>query len=99
MNTTMSTTDHAHLSPTTTPSIPPDPLAHPGVIRIILEPGQAAPFPAIGETFVCLGPGSWPEAPGRSVLYLVPVDRERLRDAQRIIVGTHRAAKIKTPKP
>lgn len=74
----------------------PDPLAHPGVIRIALSERATAALLACGECFQIVGKGSYPTDPGRMVIYCQPCTMQQATAAGQIIDGTHRAQRIRT---
>ena len=78
-----------------TPPPRPDPLAIPGVIRIPLDPGQAAPFAGLGECFAITARSSYPHEPGWCLLAL-PVSHEVGTAACNVALGSHKAVKVKT---
>jgi hypothetical protein len=78
--------------PTPTRPPRPDPLAIPGVIRIPLDPHQAAPFAGMGECFVAIARASYPSAPGWCMLVL-PVDKETAAAACRVAMGKARTVR------
>jgi hypothetical protein len=78
-----------------TPPPKPDPLAIPGVVRIPLDEGTAAPFAGLGECFAVIGRASYPNAPGWCLLAL-PVPHNVATAACNVALGSHKAVKIKT---
>jgi hypothetical protein len=73
----------------------PDPLAQPGVVRIALSERATAALLEVGEAFAIVARGSYPTAPGRMVIYLLPVPRATAQAACNVILGTHKASRIK----
>ena len=47
-----------------------------------------------GECFAIVGKGSYPDAPGRMVLCLLPIPKEQADAACRVALGTHRAVRM-----
>lgn len=83
------------------PILPRRPLEHPGSIRILL--GQAASDAIAANGDFHLGAITHPtaqdpeETRGRLILVAVPTTKQRLDEAARVILGTHRAVKISKP--
>jgi hypothetical protein len=75
-----------------------DPLAIPGIVRIPLEPGQAAMLAGLGELFIAISPASYPSQPGLALLVL-PTSKELATDACRVALGECRATRIRPVKP
>ena len=68
-----------------------------GIVRILLSRAASDALTATGENaFAIVGKASHPEIPGRWVIHLAPVEWETAMDASRVLLGTHRAVKIKT---
>jgi hypothetical protein len=79
-------------------SLPEDPLREPGTIRLLLSAGASQALTDSGhECFQIVGKTSYPALPGRWAIYLRPVPLKIAQDACNVILGTHRAAKIKIP--
>jgi hypothetical protein len=74
-----------------------DPLALPGVIRILLGPTASRVLSESGEqSSVVVGRGSYPSDPSRWVIYLKPCSLEVANAACSILAETHTATRIKT---
>jgi hypothetical protein len=64
--------------------------------KIILGKTASEALTRSGENaFLVIGRASHPDEPGRWVLHIVPATVDQLNNAHRVIVGTHRATKIK----
>lgn len=83
----------------TTAPLRPDPLRRPDVLILDLTTEQALPFAQLGECFAVVGRGSYPGHVGRLCLYALPVSHSVAVDACNVLLGTHRAVRIKTPTP
>ncbi|MEI6606240.1 MAG: hypothetical protein WCP35_13095 [Verrucomicrobiota bacterium] len=79
------------------PILPTGPLSAEGVVRIRLSEAAGAALAAVGESFVDVSRGFYPDRHGRMVIYCSPCPFDVARDACGIIAGTHRAQRIKTP--
>ncbi|MCX6875392.1 MAG: hypothetical protein NTW21_16530 [Verrucomicrobia bacterium] len=89
----------AHDSQTcsTAPLERPDPLAVPGIIRVLLSVGVSQVLEQSGEQcFTIIGKASYPATPGRWAIFLAPVPLKTAAAAAGVILGTHRATRIKT---
>lgn len=75
-----------------------DPLAHPRVTRIPLDPEQSEILREMGDTFVVIRPTTGPCHRGGMTLLCLPVDISTAKAAESVALGTHRAVKIQTPK-
>jgi hypothetical protein len=92
-------TDNSPIVVAPPPVAPPDrpeTLACPNVTRILLSERASAALLAAGEAFAIVGRGSYPDAVGRMVLYLLPVPKRQADDACAVALGQARAVK---PKP
>jgi len=68
-------------------------------VRILLSEAASAALLAVGDAFAIAGRASYPEADGkRVVIHLLPVPKPLADQACGVILGTHRAAKIREPK-
>jgi hypothetical protein len=68
-------------------------------VRILLSEAASKVLLDAGECFIIAGRGSLPHADGtRVVLHLMPVDKKTADQACGVLLGTHRATRIK-PKP
>ena len=77
---------------------PPKPTAEtPQSVRILLSETASKTLLEAGECFMIAGKTSHPEQPGRIVIHLVPVPKDLADKACGVVMGTHRAAKIKAP--
>ena len=75
-----------------------DPLAIPGVIRILLSERSSLALTESGETvFALIGRQSWPGDPKRWVIYLKPSTLQPANAATRVLNGTHTARPIRKP--
>jgi hypothetical protein len=90
----------------TTPATSPDrqhevdPLAHPNVRRLLLSESTSRYLSESGEQcFQILAKGSWPACPGRWVILIAPVLMAVAVAASNVILGTHKAVRIKPPVP
>ena len=80
------------------PILPPGPLAMPGVVRIRLSEAAGNALAAVGEAFVVVGKGRYPDSDGRMVIYCQPAQLAVVNAACDVATGTHRAVKIKPAK-
>lgn len=84
-----------------TPILPSSTLEHPGSIRILLGQAASDAIAANGDFHLAAithpRPTDPPEAMGRLVLVCIPTTKQRLDEAARIVLGTHRAVKISKP--
>jgi len=67
------------------------------VIKIILSERATAALLAASECFAIVGKGSYPEAPGRMVIYCQAVPMATATAACQILAGSHRAQRVKVP--
>lgn len=74
----------------------PDPLAHPGVVRILLGEAASKALLEVGEAFAIVGRTSYPDQPGRLAIFCQPCPMATATAACQILAGTHRAQRIKT---
>jgi hypothetical protein len=72
-----------------------DPLAMPGVTRLLLSERASAVLLEAGECFTIVGKGSYPDQPGRMAVYLQAVPMATAAAACGVIAGTHTARRIK----
>lgn len=63
------------------------------VHRLILSPEQSAFLAERGRHFVIVTPGSYPEAVGRHVLFLVECGDERAGEACDVALGKRKAGR------
>ena len=77
----------------------PDPLAHPRAVCIALDCEQTESLLEHGTTFIVIARETYPGNPARLQLLALPVPLEVAKSAESVALGTHRAAKLKTPKP
>ncbi len=86
----------------TSPVLPPHPLDRPGVIKIVLSEAATVALGAAGPHHLVVATMADATAPeharGRMVLLCLPISKQAADDAYRVATGTHRAAKIRTPK-
>ena len=79
-----------------------DPLAAdipPRVIRIPLNADQTAQLAAAGAgAFNIISRRSYPGDPGRWIVTVAPVSWDRAVAASGVLLGSHRAVRIQTPK-
>ena len=74
-----------------------DPLAPPGVTRILLSEAASRHLTESGEEcFAIVSRQSWPADPKRWAIYLLPVSLRTANDATAVLLGKARAARIKT---
>ena len=67
-------------------------------IRILLSEAASAALTASGErAFTILCKASYPEQPGRWVIHLAPVEWETAVAASNVLLGSHKAVRIKAP--
>lgn len=74
-----------------------DPLAVPGVTRILLSEASSRHLVAQGEAFAIVGRSSFPDQPGRMAIFCQAVPLATATAACQILAGTHRAQRIKPP--
>lgn len=83
--------------------LPPHPLDHENVVKILLGQTASDALRAIAPHFLAIitqADGTAPiEAQGRLVLHCLPLSQELADDAFHVATGTHRAVRIKQPKP
>lgn len=80
-------------------AIPRDPLECPGVVRVLLSPGVSRILTESGENcFAIVGRASYPATPDRWCVLLKPVPKKLADEACGVLLGSHRAVKIK-PQP
>jgi hypothetical protein len=83
-------------------TLPPHPLDHPGVVKILLGPTASATIRATGDHHLVMtrpaNHGDPPEAAGRMILVCLPLDLEVLNAAARVALGKARATTIRNPK-
>ena len=73
-----------------------DPLAAPGVIRILLSEAASAVLSEAGsDCFAIVARASYPADHRRMVIYLRPVDHATAQAACGVLAGTHAARRIK----
>lgn len=67
-------------------------------IRILLSEAASLALTESGErAFTVLCKASHPDHPGRWVIHLAPVEWKAACDASSVLLGSHKAVKIKTP--
>jgi hypothetical protein len=67
-------------------------------IRILLSEAASLALTESGErAFTVLCKASHPDHPGRWVIHLAPVEWKTACDASSVLLGSHKAVKIKTP--
>jgi hypothetical protein len=77
-----------------------DPLARPGVTRILLSETQSRELSATGErAFVTISKCTYPGDPSRWQILVSPVDLDVLNQANRILSGESRSVRIRKIKP
>lgn len=80
----------------TKPSPTQDPLARPGVVRILPGPTASATLTEAGaECFALVGRDTYPGEPSRWVILLCPVPLTVANAASRVLLGTHTAKPIR----
>ena len=72
-----------------------DPLADPGVIAIPLPESISATLRDCGPALVVIGAGTYPNHPGKLLLYAYPCSIQAANNATRVARGECRAAKIR----
>ena len=78
-------------------AMPRDPLECPGVIRVLLSPGVSRVLQESGEdVFMIASKCSYPSIPDRWCILLKPVPKKLADEACGVLLGSHRAVKIKT---
>jgi hypothetical protein len=78
-------------------AMPADPLAVPGVVRVLLSPGVSRVLQESGEdVFMIAGKASYPATPDRWCILLKPVPKKLADEACGVLLGSHKAVKIKT---
>jgi len=65
------------------------------VIKIILSERSTAALLACGECFQIVGRSSYPDQPGRMVIFCQPCPMELATAACQILDGTHKAVRVK----
>ena len=78
-------------------------LDHPGLVKIALGQSASDALAGLGDFQLvlvskadCTAPQS---AQGRRILHCMPITKALADDLFHVVSGTHRAVKIKTPKP
>ena len=66
-------------------------------LRLVLTEEQSACIRESGIRFAVMGPGSYPSATGRAVLYLFECDQETAAAACDVGMGLSKAKRIKPP--
>jgi hypothetical protein len=85
-------------NPETCPTNPLNPPDLPGVVRILLGPTASATLDATGEkVFALVARDVWPNDRSRWVILLKPCPLALARQAEGVVLGTHRAARIRPP--
>lgn len=82
------------------PELPsnPDPLATPGVRRILLSERASEALTESGEEcFAIVARQSWPHDPKRWAIYLLPVALRVANDATAVLLGKARAVRSRKP--
>jgi hypothetical protein len=78
-------------------------LDHPGVMKIALGQSSTEALKAIGPHFLAIiteADSTAPEhAQGRMILHALPCTKDQLDAAYHVASGSHRAVKMKAPKP
>lgn len=67
----------------------------PEPVRILLSEAASQALLAAGECFVLAGKSSLPDPAGRVTVHLVPVEKDLAEKLSGVLLGTHRATKIK----
>ena len=79
--------------------LPPDPLAHPRAIRILLSETASRHLAEHGAAcFAVVGRATYPADPKRWIVYLLPCSIEAANAATSVALGTRKASKIRPPK-
>ena len=87
-------------SPSTALPILTEPPQVPGVRRLVLSEVTSKFLQSTGEhAFVIVGKLFYPATPGTWAIFLEPVPIELAYLANGVLSGTHKAVKIKLPKP
>lgn len=77
-------------------ALPPDPLAEPGTIRVLLSARVSRILSETGDRcFAIVTRASWPACPDRWCILLKPVPFDVACDSCKVLLGTHRAVRIK----
>ncbi len=71
----------------------------PGIVRILLSEAAGNALAAVGEAFVVVGRGRYPDSNGRWVIYCQPAQLAVVNAACDVITGKARVVRIKTGKP
>ena len=87
-----------HVEPAS-PILPPGPLSVPGVVRILLSEAAGNALASVGEAFVVVGKGRYPDSNGRMVIYCQPAPLAVVNAACDVAMGKARAVRVKPPKP
>jgi len=69
-----------------------------GVLKIPLDAEASAMLREIGDAFLVIGSGAYPEHPGKMVLHVVSLPKSQVDGACRVAMGEARAVKIKEPE-
>jgi len=76
-----------------------DPLAQSGIVRIRLSEAASAALAAVSEgAFAIACQGSYPDSGGRWVIHAAPIGWQTAIDAGNVLVGSHRAVRVKPAK-
>lgn len=77
-----------------------DPLATPGVKRILLSEAASQHLTESGEeAFAIVARQTWPHDPKRWAIYLLPVTLRVANDATAVLLGKARAVRSRKPAP
>ena len=72
----------------------------PGQTRILLSESASRHLTATGEEcFRIVTKATHPEQPGRWVIHLAPCQLATAKQAEGVLLGTHRTVRIKQPSP
>ena len=71
----------------------------PGIVRILLSEAAGNALAAVGEAFIVVGKGRYPDSNGRMVIYCQPAQLAVVNAACDVIAGKARAVRIKPAKP
>ena len=80
------------------PILPPGPISVPGVVRILLSEAAGNALASVGDAFVVVGKGRYPDSNGRMVIYCQPAPLAVVNAACDVITGKARAVRIKPKK-
>ncbi len=71
----------------------------PGIVRILLSEAAGNALASVGDAFVVVGKGRYPDGDGRMVIYCQPAPLAVVNAACDVVTGLARVVRVKPPKP